>query len=104
MIADIASLDSFFKALNGLRKVDVDSLRFELLAELVAKNATMHDDMHKDIYQEATLGDLNAVEISTLLNVNREVFNSNQSLILAIAEASLTPDKAEDLASLKGTA
>ena len=98
------NLDTFYKDVNGLRKVDVESLRFELLAELVAENSTLHDEMHKDIYQEATLGDISAMEISTLLNVNREVYHSNQSLILAMADAILAPDKAEDLASLKGTA
>jgi phosphate:Na+ symporter len=97
-------LDTFYRAVNGLKNVDVDSVRFERLAELLAKNSTMHDEMHQNIYQEATLGDLNAVEISTLLNVNRELFTSNQSLILAIADATLAPDKSEDLASLKGAA
>lgn len=99
-----AHLDTFYKAVNGLRKVNLESLGFEPLAELVARNSALHDDMHRDIYQEATLGDLDAVQISTLLNVNREVFSSNQSLILAISDASLTPEKAEDLASLKGAA
>ena len=99
-----AALDGFYKKLNGLRSVDIESLRFEKLAELIAANSGIHDEMHQDIYREARLGDLNDLEISTLLNVNREVYTSNQSLVLAIADALLPPETADDLAALPGAA
>ena len=40
------------------------------------------------------------MDISTLLNVNRELFVANQSLISALADALLSLDSASDFASI----
>jgi hypothetical protein len=43
------------------------------------------------------------MEISTLLNVNREMYVSNQSLISALAEMLLSMEAADDLESVPAT-
>ena len=45
--------------------------------------------MHADIYQEVAIDALSEVQISTLLNVNRELLSSNQSLLAALADVLL---------------
>ena len=42
-------------------------------------------------------------EISTLLNVNREIHASNQGLVAALADTLLDEDSAEDFAGLPET-
>jgi hypothetical protein len=56
--------------------------------------------MHSEIYKEVSHGELAEEQISTLLNVNREIYLSNQSLLEAIADAVLDVDSARDYESL----
>ena len=56
--------------------------------------------MHRRIYDEVSRGELSEVEISTLLNVNRELFVANQSLISSLADALLNLESASDFASI----
>ena len=56
--------------------------------------------MHRRIYDEVSRGELSEVEISTLLNVNRELFVANQSLISSLADALLNMESAGDFASI----
>lgn len=59
-----------------------------------AENRKIYEDQVQDIYR-ATRGDrLDWVEISTLLNVNRELYASNKSLIAALREYLVTPASA----------
>lgn len=60
--------------------------------------------MHTRIYQEIHGGELDEVEISTLLNVNRELYVSNQSILTALADALLDERAAEEYASIPVTA
>ena len=94
------SLDSFYKELNTMRKSTSEVNQFEILASLLRKNEASHAEMHRDIYREAGMSELNELEISTLLNVNREVFTSNKNLLFAIADATLEPSRVEDLGVL----
>ena len=56
--------------------------------------------MHADIYQEVALDALNEVQISTLLNVNRELYSSNQSLLASLADLLLDSESAADYESI----
>ncbi len=56
--------------------------------------------MRHRIYDEVSRGELSEVEISTLLNVNRELLVANQSLVSALADALLNMDSARDFASI----
>ena len=56
--------------------------------------------MHRRIYDEVERGELSRGEISTLLNVNREIDAANRSMLAAMADTLLDPHSAEDFASL----
>ena len=75
-------------------------LRFEALVEIKSKAESVHSRMHRRIYDEVSRGELREVEISTLLNVNRELFVANQSLVSALADALLESESASDFASI----
>jgi phosphate:Na+ symporter len=90
----------FFTALDRLRGIEQPSHRFENLVELKNKNESLHATMHADIYQEVALDALSEVQISTLLNVNRELFSSNQSLLAALADVLLDIESAADYESI----
>ncbi len=90
----------FYEALDMLRTSDIPSVRFEALVEIKNRSEEVHGRMHKRIYDEVSRGELSEVEISTLLNVNRELFVANHSLISALADALLDMDAASDFASI----
>ena len=90
----------FYEAMNSLRAADIPSLRFETLVEIKNKGEDIHRRMHKRIYDEVSRGELSEVEISTLLNVNRELYISHHSLLSALADALLDMESASDFASI----
>jgi len=95
-----ASARQFFAALGGLKAASSSSHRFEILVELKSLNEKIHSRLHTDIHQEVALGHLSEVQISTLLNVNREFYLSNQSLLAALADALLDTHGADDFDSI----
>jgi len=58
--------------------------------------------MHREIYADIHRGALGDNEISTLLNVNREMLNSNTALVIALQEFSLKEGEAAALIQLPG--
>ena len=60
--------------------------------------------MHSKIFHDVAEGALSELEISTLLNVNRELFSSNQSLNAALSDALLDSHAAADYESIPATA
>lgn len=59
------------------------------------ENQKIYDRMLKAIYQQIASKKLDEIEISTLLNVNRQIFDANRALILAIKDVVLSSEKAE---------
>jgi len=90
----------YYEGLDTLQKSDMPALRFEALVEIKNKSESIHSRMHRRIYDEVSRGELSEVEISTLLNVNRELFVANQSLISSLADALLNMESASDFASI----
>jgi len=90
----------FYEGLDALSNSDLPDLRFAALVDLKSRAELVHQRMHQRIYREAARDDLTEVEISTLLNVNRELFVANQSLISALADTLLSLDSAADFASI----
>lgn len=93
-------VDRFYFSLDGLRNATTPSHSFELLADLKNFNESLHASMHSEIYKEINRDELVEEQISTLLNVNREIYLSNQCLLEAIADAVLDVDSARDYDSL----
>ena len=94
------TVERFYFSLAGLGKATTESHAFELLVDLKGFSESLHAAMHAEIYKEIGLGKLEEKQISTLLNVNRELYLSNQSLLEAIADAALDMDSARDYESL----
>ena len=94
------SVERFYFSLNGLKNATTPSHAFELLVDLKSFGESLHAAMHAEIYKEIGDGLLEEKQISTLLNVNRELYLSNQSLLEAIADAMLDMDSARDYESL----
>lgn len=93
----------FFELLDLLTNADLPALRFEALVEIKNKAEAIHRRMRQRIYDEVSRGELSQVEVSTLLNVNRELLVANQSLLSALADALLNMESAGDFASIPVT-
>jgi phosphate:Na+ symporter len=94
------STREFYEAMSDLQQADLHPLRFEVLVALKNKSEELHERLHQNIYADVTDGELSKVEISTLLNVNREIYVSNHSLTSALADTILDPHAAEDFESI----
>jgi phosphate:Na+ symporter len=90
----------FFELFDSVRTVDIPAHRFEILVELKNKNEALHTKMHADIYKEVARSQLTEVQISTLLNVNRELYLSNQGLLASLADVLLDAANAADYESI----
>lgn len=90
----------FYEALDSLRATDIPALRFEALVDIKSKSEAVHNRMRHRIYDEVARGELSEVEISTLLNVNRELLVASQSLVSALADSLLNMEAARDFASI----
>ncbi|RLA29648.1 MAG: hypothetical protein DRR11_15060 [Gammaproteobacteria bacterium] len=90
----------FFELFDSVRTVDMPAHRFEILVELKNKNEALHTKMHADIYKEVAHGHLTEVQISTLLNVNRELYLSNHGLLASLADVLLDAASAADYESI----
>ena len=97
------SVREFYETASRVDAGDVASVRFENLATLKQESRLLHERMHERIYEEIGRGELDRGEISTLLNVNREIHASNQGLVAALADTLLDEDSAEDFAGLPET-
>lgn len=74
----------------------------ESLLDLIKDNNDLHDKLHKDIRRDALRHVLSDTEVSTLLNVNRQVYNSNRELILALKDCKLAPRHADEFMGFPG--
>jgi phosphate:Na+ symporter len=94
------SARDFYDALHSLKAATSSGHRFEMLVELKSRNEERHASLHADIHREVSASHLSEVQISTLLNVNRELYLSNQSLLAALADALLDAHGAADFEAL----
>ena len=74
----------------------------ESLLQLIKDNNVLHDKLHEDIRRDAMRQELSDTEVSTLFNVNREVYNSNRELILALKDCRLPPRHADEFMGFPG--
>ncbi|MBT8098055.1 MAG: hypothetical protein KJO19_13545, partial [Woeseia sp.] len=79
-------VETFYNGIDSLRIVMPAEVAFETLVSLKRRNAELHKNMHKTVFDEIRNDRLNRLQASTLLNVNREVYNSNESLLTALAD------------------
>lgn len=90
----------FYSRLSAMQAATSSAHRFEMLVELKSRNEELQAALHAEIHGEVSLSQLSDLQISTLLNVNRELYLANQSLLAALADALLEPHSAADFESI----
>jgi phosphate:Na+ symporter len=96
--------NEFYGQLFQLKRKEDDEVIFGDLAELLNQVHESHDRLHKAVYSDVSDRKLAEAEISSLLNVNRELLNANVALIMALNEYHLDVGQAAALEQLPGIA
>ena len=94
------SAGDFYQQLARMKSATSSAHQFEMLIKLKTRNEESHNALHSAIHKEVALDSLTDVQVSTLLNVNRELYLSNQSLLAALADALLDTQSATDFDSI----
>ena len=87
----------FYQMLLGIQRSPEHRIGAEDFAHLESLNGALHADLHHTIYADIRADLIGEHQISALLNVNRELFNSNQAMLLALSEFLLEPAVVEAL-------
>lgn len=95
-----AFMQTFYNRLKNLWDEQNHALRIDLLSQMIVDNNQFHDDFIKRIYADAKLDLIDERMLSTLLNVNRELYTSNHNLLNACQHLLLEPHEREDLSNL----
>jgi len=96
--------ESFYLDLFKLYQSSISIGYFEGLADLKQTSRTNYNKLLDAAYSKIAEQQLSEVEISTIFNVNREFYNSNKMLILAIKEVLLPEAKAIDFDGIQEVA
>ena len=96
--------NEFYGQLFQLKRKEDDDVIFGDLAELLTRVHESHERLHKAVYTDVSDSKLAETEISSLLNVNRELLNANVALIMALNEYHLDAGQATALEQLPGIA
>jgi phosphate:Na+ symporter len=95
-------MTQFYSEIYRLKTAGAAQAVFQDFAYLIKRIQEWHDQLHREIYSDIHRGQLADNEISSLLNVNRELLNSNMALLMALQEFSLNEDEAAALNQLPG--
>ena len=96
-------LGRFYERLDEIAGLNQADSLAESLHTLLLDNNNLHDKLHKNIRTDASHNRLSDTEVSTLFNVNREVYSSNRELILAFKDCKLPPRLADEFMGFPGT-
>ncbi|RLA25259.1 MAG: hypothetical protein DRR11_20995, partial [Gammaproteobacteria bacterium] len=93
---------AFHAELFALRREDADEVSFENLVETAQSIRQRHDDLHTEIFSSISAGTVHQAEMSSLLNVNREILNANLALVNALSFYYLDAATADAFSRLPG--
>jgi len=93
---------AFHADLFALRRVDGNDVSFEDLVETAQSIRQRHDDLHAEIFSDISAGTIRQTEVSSLLNVNREILNANLALVNALSFYYLDTTRADAFSRLPG--
>jgi phosphate:Na+ symporter len=93
-------LHEFYLSLHKLFLSPNNTSHFEQLADLLQENRQIHDKFLAELYAQIERKKLSDIEISTMLNVNREVLQANRFILLAIKDILLDNREAENFNSV----
>jgi len=89
-----------YRALFHVFNEPPSKAHFEALTDLKRKSKSDYDDWLEEAYKIFRQHNFPDIEISTLLNINREIYNANKALISAVKEILLQHLQSEDFDSL----
>lgn len=90
-----SKLNDFYTTLNEVFLSENKSLSFDKLAQLLALININYREIMNNSYQNAAKNILKEVDISTLFNVNRELYSSCKSIIFSLKDYLLDVTDAE---------
>jgi len=96
-----SAMNSFYADLYRFGASSAPAI-FRDFAELIGRTHEWHGRLHQEVVADISAGRIGEHEISSLLNVNRELLNSNLALIAALQEYHLDPAASEALNQLPG--
>jgi phosphate:Na+ symporter len=95
-----AGLAAIYRELTDLWRIEDDGVRFERLAALTAKNHERYESGLQTVHRGLADETLEPRDVSTELNINREVYASTKALIEAVGRHLLAAQTAEHLDAL----
>ncbi len=95
-----AAMEDFLSRLFLLRQEGEPKLFFEELVDLLNEAQQQHQRIHEEIYADVRNGRVDETEVSSLLNIAREMLNSRKGLVRALANYYLSETQASDIAKL----
>ena len=95
---------TFQNELYRLRQTHSQPVSFEDMVAIRGFAFSAHEQLHQEIYKHILEHKVRELEISSLLNVNRELLMSNLYLITALTELHLNPSQADAFSQLPTTA
>ena len=87
-------METFYQALDKLWELPTDKVT-DLIYSLQQRNEQFHNEFLKRIYADIGRDPVLGVDLSTLLNVNRELFTSNRNLLEACSGIFQDKDRKE---------
>lgn len=95
-------MTSFYGEVFSLRRREDDSVSFEDLVEILQHEHEWHDQIHTQIHSDVSNGSVKRTDISSLLNVNREILHSNLALLMALTHYHLEEAQVQAVMRLPG--
>jgi phosphate:Na+ symporter len=92
----------FINKLTGLLLNNNDPNLFEELTKIYQGTSKSYTTILHNLYKEGVTKNISEIEISTLINFNREIYTSFKSIIFALKEYLLSPEKSEYFDELPG--
>lgn len=94
-------LGNFYFELHRVFKSEISASRMELLSDLSKQNQAVYQRFLDEIYSLTRKDAISQLETSTMINVNREVYNANKALILSIKDTVLPPREARSFSRIQ---
>jgi phosphate:Na+ symporter len=91
---------TFYISILEVLAIKDQSFRFEELIKLMGQIDKDYEARNRNIYKESSLNSLEDYDVSTLLNVSREIYSSCKAMILSLKDYLLDSVHAEDFDSI----
>ncbi len=95
-------LEGFSKQIYSLLALDNSQNRFDELAKIYQETSNGYQETVQLLYKENLANNVNEVEISTLINFNRELYTSFKSIVFGLKDMLLEPKEASYFDKLPG--